>query len=116
MNYLNYFVDGIKNFKDFDGRASVKQFWMFVLFNLVFSAVANGVDAILGTTIIGILYSLVLLVPGIAIAVRRLHDINKSGWWYLIGLIPLIGWIWLIILFIKAGDAGKNQYGAAPQE
>ena len=103
-------------YADFSGRARRTEFWMFILFNAIFAAVAAIVGQILGTELIASLYSLVLFVPSLAVAARRLHDIGKSGWMLLVGLIPVIGWIWLIVLYAKEGDHGVNQYGANPKE
>jgi uncharacterized membrane protein YhaH (DUF805 family) len=64
--------------------------------------------------IVGLLYSLALLIPGLAVAMRRLHDTGRSGWWLLIGLVPCIGLIVLIVFFATEGDRGPNQYGSAP--
>ena len=66
--------------------------------------------------LIGSLYGLALLIPTLAVSVRRLHDIGKSGWMILVGLIPVIGWIWLIVLYVQEGHRGTNQYGADPKE
>ena len=74
------------------------------------------VDRVLGTQFIGIIYSLVLLLPGLAAAARRLHDTGKSAWWLLIGLIPLLGAIVLIVFMVQDSEAGDNAYGANPKQ
>lgn len=94
---------------------------MFVLFNIIISFGLGIVDSILGTTVqgygmISLLYSLLVFIPYLAVSVRRLHDIGKSGWMLLVGLIPIIGAIWLIVLFATDGEPGKNQYGPNPKE
>ena len=113
---MEWFLKAVRdNYANFNGRAGVKEYWMFVLFYFIFSIVASVIDSILGTGfVISGLYSLALIVPSLAAAVRRLHDIGKSGIWILVGFIPLIGWIWLIILLIKQGDPGPNMYGPPP--
>jgi len=95
---------------------------MFVLFNIIFAIAATLLDNVLGLNI-GLLpygfiyfaYMLAVLIPGIAVGVRRLHDVGKSGWMILIGLIPLIGSIWLIVLFCTDSQSGSNEYGPNPK-
>lgn len=96
---------------------------MFVLFNIIFAIVAVILDNILGIAIEGNgygplygLYTLAVLIPGLAVAVRRLYDIGKSGWMILIALIPLVGGIWLLVLFVTDSNPGENQYGQNPKE
>jgi len=92
-------------------------------FNLIFAFVAMYLDRIIGTTMLGlpygviyILYALAVLIPSLAVGVRRLHDIGKSGWMLLVSFIPIIGAIWLIILFVTDSNPGENQYGANPKQ
>jgi uncharacterized membrane protein YhaH (DUF805 family) len=108
----------LKKYAVFDGRASLAEYWYFVLFNVLASIVVGIIGSMLEdrTETISRLYSLALIVPSIAVAVRRLHDIGKSGWWWLICLIPLVGWIWIIILLTTESNPGKNEYGAHPKE
>lgn len=113
-NMKENYIKVVKNFKDFETRASVAEFWWFFLANLIISVVLSVVDGILGISLFGAIYGLVLLVPGIAVAVRRLHDINKPGLWLLVALVPLVGAIYLIYLYIQKGDEGKNDFGPAP--
>lgn len=119
---MNWYLKVLKQFLDFKGRARRKELWMFVLFNLIFSIIAAILDNVLGLTnpplytgAISSLYSLVVLIPGIAVSVRRLHDLNKSGWMILINLIPIIGNIWFLILMVLDSKPGDNQYGANPK-
>lgn len=117
---MNWYLKVLKQYVDFSGRARRKEYWMFILFNIIFSAIAMTIDYVLGLSVmgsgpIGMIYSLAILLPSIAAVVRRLHDINRSGAWILIGFIPLIGQIWLLVLLIKAGDAGDNKYGSDPK-
>jgi uncharacterized membrane protein YhaH (DUF805 family) len=106
------------NYANFSGRARRQEYWMFVLINLLITiaiaAVSFGLGAALDMPLLGslyVIYVLALVIPSLAVAVRRLHDVGKSGWFYLITLIPLIGGIWLIILFATEGDKGNNAYG-----
>jgi uncharacterized membrane protein YhaH (DUF805 family) len=104
-----------EHYADFDGRARRKEYWMFALINMIISIVLTFGGRSIGAEWIGSLYSLAVLVPGIAVAVRRLHDIGKSGWWLLIALIPLVGAIWLIVLLATDGTKEDNEYGASPK-
>lgn len=117
--FQTYFVDVLKNkYAQFEGRARRAEFWYFVLYNgLIYMAFSIIDNLVFGGSfpILGTIYSLAVLVPGLAIAVRRLHDTNRSGWFLLIALIPLIGAIWLIVLYTTPGTIGENQYGPDPK-
>ena len=120
---MNWYVKCLKQYADFSGRARRTEYWMFALFNLIFFIVAMVIDNIAKTTIEGLpyglfyfLYSLAVLIPGLAVSVRRLHDVGKSGWMLLIALIPLIGVIWLLVLMFTDSQFGENQYGTNPKE
>jgi uncharacterized membrane protein YhaH (DUF805 family) len=114
---MNWYLKCLKQYADFSGRARRKEYWMFFLFNLIFGVVANVLDFALGVGgVFSLLYLLGLLIPNLAVMVRRLHDIDKSGWWIFIVLIPLIGSIWLLVLLATDGSTGENQYGANPKE
>ena len=110
------------NYANFTGRARRQEYWMFVLFNMIFifvlaiiSGILSGAFEAPGFIIIYVLYVLAVLIPSLAVAVRRLHDTGKSGWFYLVALIPFVGSIWLIILFATEGDVGPNAYGPDPK-
>ena len=117
------FGDAVKraltvNYCNFEGRSSRSEFWWFYLFNVIISTVFQF---LLGMTdnsnLIMILFSLVglaLLLPGLGLAVRRLHDIGKSGWWIFINLIPIAGWIIFIVWMAKESEMTPNQYGPVP--
>lgn len=118
---MKYYLAVLKNYAGFSGRARRKEYWMFALFNFIFLIVAMILDNVLGTTIeevgyglIYFLYVLAVLIPSIAVTVRRLHDIGKSGWMFLILLIPIIGAIWLLVLMVMDSDPRENQYGPNP--
>ncbi len=105
---MHWFIDPIKNhYADFDGRVGRQEYWMFVLFSILIQIAFD----IVGLDIISMLLSLVLLVPSIALSARRLHDINKSGWWQLLGFIPIVGWIILIVWWATKTDDQDNTYG-----
>ena len=116
---MNWYLKVVKdNYANFNGRARRKEYWMFILFNmLIYLTLQIVVDMISPeATLVAVgLYTLALLVPSIAVAVRRLHDTGKSGWWYLIILIPLIGPIWLLVLFVTDGNKGANEFGEDPK-
>lgn len=107
------FVDAVKlcftKFADFEGRAKRPEFWWFVLFCVVGSLVLGIVSSYVSWA-----FSLATLIPSLAVGARRLHDVNKSGWLQLLGLIPILGWIYLIYVCAQPGDAADNQYGAPP--
>jgi len=106
---MNWYLEVLKKFAVFNGRARRKEYWMFILFNTIFSIVFSLVDTLLiGSEITSNLYSLVVLVPSIAVGIRRMHDVGKSGWFI---LIP----IYNLILAIREGDKGENEYGQDPK-
>ena len=111
-----------ENYANFNGRARRSEYWYFALMNLIILIIAAVLDSTLGFNFsplpYGYLYALVALatfIPGLAVAVRRLHDVGKSGWFYFIILIPLVGAIWLLVLFFTEGNQGDNQYGSDPK-
>lgn len=119
---MNWYLTVLKKYAVFKGRARRKEYWMFVLFNIIFSIVAMLLDNLLGTAFEGIgygliyiLYVLAVLIPGLAVTVRRLHDTGRNGWWILISLVPMIGAIWLLVLLIEDSQPGENQYGPNPK-
>ena len=88
---MKYFIEGLKKYAEFEGRARRKEYWMFILFYFIFTIAAVVLDEILGSEpVIYIVYGLVLILPYLAVTVRRLHDTNRSGWWILLPCIPLI--------------------------
>ena len=114
------------NYANFSGRARRKEYWMFALFQAIIMIVLLILDNVLGLGFdiggiplgYGVLYTIGALahfIPGLAVVVRRLHDVGKSGWFYLIALIPLIGIIWLLVLMCTDGDKGDNAYGPDPK-
>ena len=111
------------------GRAPRSEFWWFALFVIVVSALLNGLDvSLFGTGMMtgngfavmtqhapfSRLFGLIVLLPSIAVAVRRLHDANHSGWWWWIFLVPLVGWIVLVVFYATEGTRGENRYGPDP--
>ncbi|ADZ84646.1 DUF805 domain-containing protein [Cellulosilyticum lentocellum] len=112
---MEWYVGVLKKYADFSGRARRKEYWMFFLINIIIGIVLGFLATILKTSILSTIYSLAVLIPGIAVCIRRLHDIGKSGWWWFIALIPLVGPIWLLVLVCTEGDSSNNQYGSNPK-
>ena len=101
---MEYFISVVKdNYTNFEGRARRKEFWMYVLFASIFAFALGFIDSMLGIAPVGLsaLFQIAVFVPSIAICARRLHDIGKSGWWQLLSFIPVLGWILLIIIFMR---------------
>ena len=127
--FNRYFLDTIKNrYAKFDGRATRSEYWYFILFYFILAFIVSLVDILvinpmLGLTpeqaqqggILQIIVGLGLLIPTIALTIRRLHDIGKSGWWLLIALIPIIGALVLIYFYVQDSQAGSNLYGKNPK-
>jgi len=116
---MNWYLKVLKQYVDFSGRARRTEYWMFVLMNLLFSITLGLIDYLMGTMVMGSgilggLYSLAVLIPSLAVIARRLHDIGKSGKWFLI-IFTVVGAIWLLILLLRKGQAGDNQYGSDPK-
>jgi uncharacterized membrane protein YhaH (DUF805 family) len=120
---MNWYLKVLKEYANFEGRARRKEYWMFLLFNSIFFITAIIIDNILGITYgrdifygpFYTLYVLAVFIPGLAVSVRRLHDVGKSGWYYLIILIPLAGPIWFIVLVATDSNPGENEYGKSPK-
>ena len=150
---MEWFIKVLKNYATFNGRARRKEYWMYTLFVIIISIILSIIDNALGlhigeptmqygvevngSGILGSIFSLAILIPGLAVSTRRLHDINKSGWWivgfygvifvgaFLMRMMPsmliifsvlvLVATVWLIVLFATEGDKGENQYGPDPK-
>ena len=103
---------GFKNYFKFSGRATRAEYWWWLLFTVLAGIVLNVVDTLTGTMgMVGFLFELATLVPSFALGARRLHDINRTGWWLLLWFVLVIGWIVLIVWAIKRGDECPNKYG-----
>ena len=111
---MDEYLEVWKKYADFQGRASRREYWMFMGINLLIAIVFGIVDAMVfgETPILGILYTLAMLVPSLSVSVRRLHDTNRSGWWLLISVIPIIGAIVLFVFALQASQNGGNRYGS----
>jgi uncharacterized membrane protein YhaH (DUF805 family) len=111
MSFSEAVKSGFDHYTKFDGRAHRAAFWWWFLFGVLVGIAASIVDAIIGSSIISLLLALGLLLPNISVAIRRLHDTDRTGWWILIGLIPIIGFIVLLIFYLQKSDPGDNKYG-----
>lgn len=117
MGFKEAIASGFGNYAKFAGRASPSEFWFWQLFIFLAAFAAGVVDAVIEPdgSVIASLWSLAVLVPSIAVAVRRLHDAEMSGWWLLLIFVPLIGFVMLIIWWIGRGTPGYNRFGADPR-
>ncbi len=130
MTFAQAIKAGFRNYVNFSGRASRSEYWYFVLFMVLVYLVMFVLDRVLDTNsdsmpaliltlavaVVLIVVALGLILPAISIAVRRLHDLNQSGWWYLLNLIPLVGPIILLVWFCMRGTVGSNRFGPDPLE
>jgi uncharacterized membrane protein YhaH (DUF805 family) len=119
---VSWYIEALKKYAVFGGRSRRREYWYFVLFTAIINGVLSIIDGVIGTLSssanIGLLsgiYSLAVLVPSIAVSIRRLHDTDRSGWWVLIALIPIIGAIVLIVFLIQDSTPGSNRYGPNPK-
>jgi len=120
---MQWYLKVLRQYADFSGRARRTEFWMFTLFNVVVAAVLALIDTFLigaelagGYGLAGMIYALVTLVPSLAVGARRLHDTDRTGWWQLLLLVPVIGWIVLIVFDALEGNRGANQHGPDPKQ
>jgi uncharacterized membrane protein YhaH (DUF805 family) len=123
---MEWYVKVLQQYTDFEGRARRKEYWMFTLVNflitmalqaLTFMVAGMNPESTLGLFLSGILalYGLGILIPSLAVTVRRLHDTNRSGWWILINFIPVIGFIVMLVFLVQDSQNGTNQYGENPK-
>ena len=120
---VGYYLEGFHKFADFEGRSSRAEFWWFTLVLYAIQIAIVVLGTVLGTfspgleilsTVILWIHGLGTLIPQLAVGVRRLHDSGRSGWWWLVILVPLVGWIPLLIFWVQPSDAGRNSYGLGP--
>lgn len=117
MTFAEAVRSGFDHYVKFDGRASRPAFWWWFLFGILVGIGASIIDAIIGSFgVVSGLAALALLLPNLSVAIRRLHDTDHTGWWVLIGLIPIIGFIVLLIFYLRQSDPGENQYGPPPAD
>ncbi|MGL4708574.1 MAG: DUF805 domain-containing protein [Aeromonas veronii] len=114
---MNWYISVLKQYAVFSGRARRTEYWMFVLCNVIVMLLLGMVDKLIGgdNELISSIYSLAVLLPSLAVAARRLHDTDRSGWWLLIGLIPIIGTLVFIYFMVCNGQQGPNRFGDDPK-
>ena len=120
---MNYFIDCLtKKYACFSGRARRQEYWLFVLFNIIADIIINVIGGVLASVtgvdafaFLGAIYNLAVLIPGFAVFCRRMHDTGRSGWWWLIALIPFVGWIVLLVFCCLDSQPGENKYGPNPK-
>ena len=120
---MDWYLEVLKKYAVFEGRAGRKEYWFFILFNILISMALGYVDWLTGNinpeTGLGILsgiYALGVMIPGMAVSVRRLHDTGRSGWWLLITFVPVIGAIVFIYFMVLDSKPEINEYGASPKD
>ena len=120
---MNWYLQVLKKYAVFNGRARRREYWLFALFNLIISIVLAVIDSVTGSLspeagigLLGAIYMLGVFIPSLAVTVRRLHDAEHSGWWLLIAMVPLIGVIVLLVFMVQESKPGQNQYGLNPKE
>lgn len=123
MTYKQSIVTVFNNYANFRGRASRSEFWYFYLFTCLVSWALLGLSYIVGSvehpniffSLLSYAFSLLILIPSLAVAVRRMHDIGRGGGWIFIALVPVIGWIWYIVLAATPSEPGENRFGPRPE-
>ena len=117
---MHWYLDVLKKYADFSGRAGREEYWMFQLLNFAVSVIVGLVNMVFtganseAIPWLAVLYSIGTFLPSLAVVIRRLHDTNRSGWWYCIAFIPLLGALALLYFLISEGDVGDNDYGPSP--
>lgn len=118
---MNWYLEVLRKYAVFGGRARRKEYWMFILFNILISFALGVVEGMfglvteLGIGVISMVYALLLLIPSLAVGVRRLHDTGRSGWWLLIAFVPIVGAIALLVFAVQDSESGHNEYGPNPK-
>lgn len=119
---MSWYLKVLRNYVGFSGRARRKEYWMFTLFSSIAFIVTGILDTVFGTFdaqagigLLSTLYGLAVFLPTLAVNVRRLHDTDRSGWWLLLGFIPLIGGLVLLVFTLLEGTRGDNRFGADPK-
>lgn len=114
MDFTEAISSGFRKYAQFTGRSRRSEYWYWTLFLILGSIIFSIIDAFITGFIFGTIFFLATLLPGYAVSIRRLHDIDRSGWWVSIGLVLIIGWIILFIWYVKEGTRGENRFGAEP--
>ncbi len=112
---MQWFLKAVRQYADFNGRARRTEYWFYILFYILFAIALSFVDAALTAGVLSTLYALALMVPSLAVLVRRLHDTDRSGWWILIGFVPVIGLLVLLVFACMDSSPGDNRFGPSPK-
>jgi uncharacterized membrane protein YhaH (DUF805 family) len=115
---MNWYLKVINQYFDFSGRARRKEYWLFSLFSIIISWTLTIIDMVFETyvfSIISTIYSLLIFIPSLAVLLRRLHDSGNTGWYLFLLLIPIFGWIWLLVLLCIESEPGPNKWGENPK-
>ncbi|OCC11665.1 DUF805 domain-containing protein [Streptomyces sp. PTY087I2] len=112
---MNWYLAVLKNYAGFSGRARRKEYWMFTLISFGISLVLSIIGGAIDASFLSYIYTLAILIPSLAVGVRRLHDTGRSGWWLLIALVPLVGAIILIVFLASEGKPETNEHGVNPK-
>jgi len=112
---MNYYMEVLKKYAAFGGRARRAEYWMFTLINTIIAIVVAFASFKIGMPFLYFIYLVAVLLPSLAVGIRRLHDTGRSGWYLFIALIPLIGPIVLLVWLIQDSQPGDNQYGSNPK-
>lgn len=113
---MSYFIEALKKYAVFSGRARRKEYWMFSLFAAIIAVVLAVIGLAIKFPYLVILFYVAILLPGLGVSIRRLHDTGRSGWWLLIGIVPVVGGIMLLVFTCTDSKPGANQYGPNPKE
>lgn len=113
---MSWFVEVLKKYAVFSGRARRKEYWMFTLFYAIFEIVLMAVGYAIDFPALVAIFVVALLLPSLAVTVRRLHDTGRTGWWILIGIVPLVGFIVMLVFLCSDSQPGENKYGPSPKE
>ncbi|MEU6092645.1 DUF805 domain-containing protein [Streptomyces sp. NPDC047085] len=113
---MSWFLEALKKYAVFSGRARRSEYWYFLLFYVILYAVFFGVGLAIKVPALVAIVVVGLLLPHWGVSVRRLHDTGRSGWWILLGIIPLVGFIVLLVFYASEGEPGANKYGPNPKE
>ena len=120
---MHWYLEVLKKYAVFSGRARRKEYWMFALVNIIIAVLLGIIEAALGIrggreqyqSVLGGLYSLAVLLPTLGVTVRRLHDTGRSGWWILLSFIPLIGSLIVLFFLVQDSEPGEKRYGPNPK-
>ena len=118
---MNWYIEALKKYAVFSGRARRREYWMFFLVNMIIAIILGIIEGVIDSSpesnrsVLSTLYGLGIFLPSLAVGVRRLHDTGRSGWWTLVGVIPIIGAIVLLIFMAQDSQSADNEYGPNPK-